>query len=93
MNIHVSNLSSGTTGKDLLKAFSVYGEVSSVRVLTERRSLGKMVGPSRGYAFLRMPDNSQARAAVKGLDRHTAGGTSWTVVEARPRLLSGRRLS
>jgi cold-inducible RNA-binding protein len=90
MNIHVGNLASGTTQEDLLKAFSPYGEVSSVRVLTEKRSFGKLVGHSKGYAFLRMPDNARARAAVEALDRHELGGTRWTVTEARPRRLYGR---
>jgi len=92
MNIHVGNLASGTTGEDLLKAFTPYGEVTSVRVLTEKRSFGNMVGPSKGYAFLRMPDHARAQVAVEALDRHELGGTRWTVMEARPRRLYGRRL-
>ena len=92
MNIHVSNLSADTTQEDLRKAFAAHGDVSSAVVLTEERSFGTMVGPSKGYGFIVMPDTVRARAAVVALDRHELRGSAWTVQQARPRRVFGRRL-
>ena len=91
MNIHVSNLSPDATCEDLKKAFAAHGEVSSVTILTEKMSLGRRVGPSRGMAFVAMPDRAGGLAAIAALDRHEIRGRSMTVLEARPRRVFGRR--
>jgi RNA recognition motif-containing protein len=91
MNIHVSNLSAATTQADLRKAFAVHGDVASVAVLTEERHFGKMTGASKGYGFVIMPDTVRARAAVAALDHHDHQGSTWTVRQARPRRVHGRR--
>jgi RNA recognition motif-containing protein len=92
MNIHVSNLSAATTQEDLRKAFAAHGDVSSAAVLTEERHFGQMTGPSKGYGFVVMTDNVRARAAVAALDHHEHQGSAWTVQQARPRRVHGRRL-
>ena len=91
MDIHVSNLSADTTREDLRKAFAVHGKVSSADVLTEERHFGKNVGVSKGYGFVIMPDNIRARAAIAALNRHELQGSAWTVQQARPRRVFGRR--
>jgi RNA recognition motif-containing protein len=92
MNIHVSNLSADTTREELRKAFAAHGDVSSAEVLTEERRFGRMVGPSKGYGFVVMPDSVRARAAIAALDRHELRGSVWNVKQARSRLAFGRRL-
>jgi len=92
MNIHIGNLSADTTKEDLLQVFRAHGEVSSAAVLTEMRRSGEMVGPSKGYGFVVMPDNVRARSAIAALDSHELRGSSWRVQQARPRRVFGRRL-
>lgn len=80
MNIYVGNLSYGTTADDLEHAFAPHGRVASANVITD-----KMTGRSRGFGFVEMPDEAEARAAITALNGTDLGGRSLTVNEARPR--------
>jgi cold-inducible RNA-binding protein len=80
MNIYVGNLSYGTTADDLESAFSGHGRVASANVISD-----KMTGRSRGFGFVEMPDEAEARAAIAALNGTDLGGRSLTVNEARPR--------
>jgi RNA recognition motif-containing protein len=80
MNIYVGNLSYGTTEEDLRQAFSAYGSVSSCNLIMD-----KMTGRSKGFGFVEMPDNSEADAAIKGLNGKALDNRSITVNQARPR--------
>ncbi len=80
MNIYVGNLSYGTTADDLESAFAAHGRVASANVITD-----KMTGRSRGFGFVEMPDEAEARAAIAALNGTDLAGRSLTVNEARPR--------
>jgi RNA recognition motif-containing protein len=80
MNIYVSNLSFAVQEQDLRTYFAEYGEVTSVKVITD-----KLTNRSRGFAFVEMPDNSAAEKAVKELDGAMVDGRSIKVNEARPK--------
>lgn len=69
MNIYVGNLAYGVTEDDLREMFSEYGEIASVKVITDGRS-----GLSKGFGFVEMPDNSQADQAIKALNRNMVKG-------------------
>jgi len=80
MNIYVGNLSWNTREEDLQEAFEAFGEVSSVAIITDRET-----GKSRGFGFVEMPSDSEARAAIAALNGTDMGGRNLTVNEARPR--------
>lgn len=80
MNIYVGNLSSEVTNDDLQKAFEAYGRVLSVNIIKDKFS-----GRSRGFAFVGMPNNSEAQAAITGMNGQTLHGNELAVNEARPR--------
>lgn len=80
MNIYVGNLSWGTREDDLREAFEAFGDVSSVSIITDRET-----GKSRGFGFVEMPSDSEARAAIAALNGTDMGGRNLTVNEARPR--------
>jgi RNA recognition motif-containing protein len=80
MNMYVGNLTDEVTDGDLQAAFSAYGEVASARVIRDRFS-----GRSRGFGFVEMANNSQAQAAIDGLNGKDLKGRTITVNEARPR--------
>ena len=84
MNIYVTNLAYTTTEEELSQLFEPYGSVESVRIITDRDT-----GRSRGFGFVEMPDATEARAAIAGLNGTALGGRALTVDEARPR--EGRR--
>ena len=64
MNIFVANLSPSTTSKDLQKLFAHYGLVNTVKVIMDHST-----GRSKGFGFVEMPNNYEAREALKELDR------------------------
>ena len=78
MNIYVSNLSFAVQDEDLREFFAEYGEVSSVKVITD-----KLTNRSRGFAFVEMPDDEAARKAIQELDGGMVDGRSIKVTEAR----------
>jgi RNA recognition motif-containing protein len=80
MNLYVGNLPYSTTEDDLREAFAAFGEVSSVNLITD-----KFTGESKGFAFVEMPDNSTADAAIKGLNETAMGGRNLKVNQAKPR--------
>jgi RNA recognition motif-containing protein len=80
MNIYVGNLAYGVTEDDLREAFSQFGSVHSVNVITDKFS-----GQSKGFGFVEMSDNSEADAAIKALNETALGGRNMKVNQAKPR--------
>ena len=76
----MTNLAYVTTEDELSHLFESYGVVESVRIITDRET-----GRSRGFAFVEMPNGTEARAAMAGLNGTELGGRTLTVNEARPR--------
>lgn len=80
MKLYVGNLPYTTTEDQLREAFNAFGEVSSVSVVTDKFS-----GESKGFAFVEMPDNGAADAAIKALNDTAMGGRNIKVNQAKPR--------
>ncbi len=80
MNIYVGNLSREVTEDDLLKAFEEFGQVESVKIITDRGS-----GESRGFGFVEMPAEAEVQSAINGLNGKELKGGTLKVNEARSR--------
>lgn len=84
MNIFVGNLSLKTTEQELQKEFEPFGEVESVKIITDRETL-----KSRGFAFVVIQDPAQAAAAITGINGKVLDGHILRANEARPRDAGG----
>ena len=80
MNIYVGNLSYEVTEEDLNKAFADYGEVVSAKVIKDGYS-----GRSKGFGFVEMSNNTEAEAAINGLNGSEIKGRAVKVNQANPR--------
>lgn len=80
MNIYVGNLPHSTTEPEIRKAFEAYGSVDSINLIKDRAT-----GNSRGFGFVIMDDDNEARKAIPGMNGTELGGRTLTVNEARPR--------
>lgn len=80
MNIYVGNMSYSTTEDALRELFEEHGAVDAARVITDRDT-----GRPKGFAFVEMSDETQARAAMEALNGKEIDGRALTVNEARPR--------
>lgn len=80
MNIYVGNLAFGTTADELRSAFAAFGSVTNVSLITD-----KFTGKSKGFAFVEMADDTQAKQAIEGLNEKPLGGRNLRINEARPR--------
>ena len=76
--LYVGNLAHETTDADLRAAFSEFGEVSSIKVATDRR------GRAKGFAYVEMPDEASARTAMESLRGRQINGRTMDIVEERP---------
>ena len=63
MNILVRNLSRAVTERELVLMFMKFGTVKSFNIVTDKKT-----GASKGFGFVDMPEESEARAAIKALD-------------------------
>ena len=86
MNIYIGNMSFDTTEDQLRQAFEAFGEVSTVKLITDRDS-----GQPKGFAFVEMSAKDEAAAAISGLNGQDLNGRSLNVDEAKPRAQSGNR--
>ncbi len=80
MNVYVGNLLREATEDDLRQAFEAFGQVTSVKIITD-----KYTGDSRGFGFVEMPNHQEAKSAISGLDWKDLKGRTLKVNEARPR--------
>ena len=80
MNIYVGNLPFSISEKDLLDTFSNFGSVESAKIITDRDT-----GRSRGFGFVEMPDDDEARTAIREVPNQELEGRSLKVNEAKPR--------
>jgi RNA recognition motif-containing protein len=80
MNIFVAKLNFKTKKEDLERAFSQFGEVSSAKVVTDRDT-----GRSKGFGFVEMPNDSEALAAIDGLNEKELDGRMIVVKPANPK--------
>jgi len=80
MRIYVGNMNYDTTEEDLRQAFEAYGEVDSVSIITDRNT-----GRAKGFGFVEMTNDEEAKAAIEGLNETEMAGRTLNVNEARPR--------
>ena len=80
MRIYVGNLSWNADENELRDAFAAHGEVTSVQIITDRES-----GRSRGFAFVEMANDAEAKEAISAVDNKEIAGRQVKVNEAKPR--------
>jgi RNA recognition motif-containing protein len=78
--MYVSNLSFHTADDDLRKLFEPFGTVSSAKVITDRET-----GKSRGFGFVEMESDNDAKEAIKNLNNKEIEGRAMSVSVARPK--------
>lgn len=78
--IYVGNLSFQMSDQDLMALFTEYGQVNSAAVILDRET-----GRSRGFGFVEMESDDDARKAIESLNGRDIEGRTLNVNEARPR--------
>ena len=78
--LYVGNLNFATTENQLEELFLQYGEVVSVKIITDRET-----DRSRGFGFVEMGSSESAEQAVNALNNQEFDGRSLRVNEAHDR--------
>jgi cold-inducible RNA-binding protein len=84
--LYVGNLSYNVENSDLEELFAAHGTVVSADVITDRDS-----GQSKGFGFVEMSTEDEAKAAIAALNGQEQNGRALTVNEARPKEDRGGR--
>ena len=84
--VYVGNLGYDTTSSDLEQMFATHGTVESAKIVDDR-----MTGRSKGFGFVEMSTDQEARAAIEALNGQTHDGRTLKVAEAKPREDRGGR--
>ena len=84
MKIYVGNLNYNTTEDVLRNLFAEHGAVEEVYIPTDRES-----GRPRGFAFVTMPNQGEAQAAITAFNGMDLEGRKLNVNEARPKTGGG----
>jgi RNA recognition motif-containing protein len=82
--LYVGNLSFNTTAEGVRAAFTQFGTVSDVHLVSDRET-----GRSRGFAFVTMGTTEEAAKAIEGMDGKTLDGRPLRVNEAEQRQQRG----
>lgn len=78
MQIYVGNMNYGMSEEDLKDVFTAYGEVVSTKIIIDRDT-----GRSKGFGFVEMSTEDEARAAIAELDGKEVSGRNLRVSEAQ----------
>jgi RNA recognition motif-containing protein len=77
--LYVGNMSYQTSDESLRALFGEYGTVESVNLITDRDT-----GRRRGFGFVEMGTDDEARAAIAGMNGKSVDDRELNVAEARP---------
>ena len=77
--IYVGNISFNATEDDIRGLFSPYGEIESVKLITDPQT-----GRARGFGFVEMPSADEANKAIEALNGKSFMERTLSVSEARP---------
>ena len=77
--LYVGNLPYSFGDSDMQQAFGQFGSVSSAKVMMDRDS-----GRSKGFGFVEMGSEAEAKAAIEGMNGQQFDGRALVVNEARP---------
>jgi RNA recognition motif-containing protein len=78
--LYIGNLSFQASNDTLREAFAAFGEVTDVHVVTDRET-----GQSRGFGFITMGSDQEAKTAMTSMDGQMLDGRALRVNEAEER--------
>ncbi len=79
MKLYVGNLPYKADENVVRSTFEAFGQVSAVTLIKD-----KITGRAKGFGFVEMPDDSQAKTAIAGMNGKELLGRALNVNEARP---------
>ncbi len=82
--LYVGNLPYETGETELQELFARAGTVETVKVMRDQAT-----GRARGFAFVEMSSDEDAKKAISELNEYQLGGRGLTVNEARPKPTGG----
>ena len=88
MNIFIGSLPFSLEEAELRELFEEFGEVSSVKIITDKYS-----GRSKGFGFIEMPDDESAKKAIQELNGSDIKGRAVVVNKAEEKTDGPRRSS
>jgi RNA recognition motif-containing protein len=77
MNIYVGSLQFKMNEAELKELFEEYGEVTSAKIIIDKYS-----GKSKGFGFVEMPNDDEAKKAIKELNGAEVQGRNIIVNES-----------
>ncbi|MFN8239932.1 MAG: RNA-binding protein [Bacteroidales bacterium] len=77
MNIYVGSLNFKMQESELKELFEEYGEVASAKIIIDKYS-----GRSKGFGFVEMPNEAEAKKAIQELNGAQVGGRNIIVNES-----------
>jgi len=77
--MYIGNIPYKATEEDLRELFSEYGEIESLKIVQDQ-----FTGQSKGFGFIEMINEEDAKKAMSGLNEKDFMGKSLRVAEARP---------
>jgi cold-inducible RNA-binding protein len=86
MKIYVGNLPFSIDDAALEELFKTHGQVDSAKVITDRDT-----GRSRGFGFVEMEDDEEARKAIEAINGTEVEGRTLTANKAKPKAKRERR--
>jgi len=80
MNIYVGNLPYQISEEELKEVFDEFGTVESAMIIMDKYS-----GRSKGFGFIEMPNDEEAKQAIESLNDSDVKGRNIRVNQARER--------
>ena len=78
--LYVGNLSYDVDSSALQELFGAHGTVESAQIINDRDT-----GKSKGFGFVEMGSDQEAKAAISAMNGQDSGGRALTVNEAKPK--------